>query len=334
MKNTLTQLAACCCFAIMLTACSKEQHNGPSSSSPNTSYSDPIGQLRRFRKQIEKVKADPSAKTSETMTLEEALWDIENNFNVTYTDAEQYHSKVNDQTFELYLPVNENHEVLVYDAVNGYTQAVEQARQVLLSEKTATRDFISLCIEGVEDRQGTVKVTFKGKTGERGTYTPPEYHVAGPFGIEDNWMFAAPLGKCDDPDIPTGADEQLQEKLFDTLIGQLETATPGCRYIYVNRQCIFFNGTDYAGVYYNDHPDDLCIPYHEMNRLFKGEKNLISKVIPERYGLQAHSPVSISIYGIQTDDHLAVTHQNEIEYGIRLQVRTDEFGEVEDLLQP
>ena len=333
MKNALTKLATYCCLAIVLTACSKEQNNGPSPTSPNTNHPDPIERLRVFRKQIEKMKADPSVKTSETMTLEEALWDIENNFNITYTDAEQYHSKVEDQTFELYLPVNANHEVSVYDAVNCFAQAVEQARQTLLLEKNAGRDFISLCIDGIEEQQGTVKVSFKGKTGERSNYIPPEYHVAGPFDIDDNWMFAAPLGKCDDPDIPTGADEQLQEKLFDTLIGQQETAAPGCRNIYVNRQCIFFNGTDYAGVYYNDNTEDLCIPYHEMNRLFNGEKRLISKTIPERYGLQEHSPVSISIYGIQTDDHLAVTHQNEIEYGIRLQVRTDEFGEVEDLIQ-
>lgn len=333
MKNTLTRLATYCCVAIMLTACSKEQHNGPSPASPNITHSDPIEQLRTFRRQIEKVKADPLAKTDETMTLDEALWDIENNFNITYTDAEQYHSKVSDQTFELYVPVNENQEVLVNDAVNLYTAAVEQARQALLSEKSNVREYVSLCIDSIVVSQGMVKVSFKGKTGERTNYAPPEYHVAGSFGIEDNWMFASPLGKCDDPDIPSGADEQLQEKLFDALIGIIEEASPGCRNVYLNRTVIFFDGTDYAGVYYNTDPDTQCIPYHEMNRLFQGEKRLISQTIPERYGLQEYSPVSICIYGIQIEDYTAITHQNEIEYGLRCQVNTDEFGEVEDLIQ-
>lgn len=331
MKNTLTKLATCFCLAIMLTSCSKEQNNGSSSASPNTTSFNPIEQLRAFRKQIEKVKTDPLTKTSETMTLEEVLWGIENNFNITYTDAEQYHSKVSDQTFELYLPVDENHEVLVYDAVNLYTAAVEQARQSLLAEKSEARDYVSLYIEKTEENQGMVKVSFKGKTGERTTYIPPVYHVAGPFDIDDNWMFASPLGKCEDPDIPSGADEQLQEKLFDTLIG-FQEATPGYRNIYLNRRTFIFDGSNYPGIYYNDDPEELCIPYYDMNLLFKAELNLISKRIPELYQLQGYSPISITIHGIHTDDHHAVTHQNEIEYGIRHQVLTDEFGEVESLI--
>lgn len=321
----------------MLNACSKDssssQTNDTTSPAPN--HADPIEQLRTFRKQLDQARTNPDAKTDETLSLSEALWDIENHFNLTYTDAEQYHTDVCDHEFSLFLPVNENSEVTVSAAVDLYEQAVEQARQALLSEKSAQRDYLTLRVKETKENNGLVKVVFSGKTGDRCDYHPTQYpvHVLGPFGGDDNWMFAAPLGKCDDPDIPSGADEQLQEKLFDTLIGTMEDAAPGYRNVFLNRYCVLFDGSNYPGIYYNTDLEALCIPDYDMNLLFKAEMNLLTWKIPQLYHLEEYCPISISIQGIHTDDQSAVTHQNEIEYGIRYQVRLDEFGEVENLVQ-
>ena len=331
MKSHVIQTIVGCFLAFMLIACNKDQAPDASSESAPTSLADPIQELRTFHKHLEQAHTHSEAKDNTSLSLEQALWDVENHFNLTYTDAEQYHTGRNEHEFYLYLPLNGNHEVSMQDAIALYEQAVDQARQVLSSEKAEQRVFLSLNIKEMEESDGMVRVCFSGKTGDRANYNPPQYHVAGPFGTEDNWMFATPLGKCDDPDIPSGADEQLQEKLFDTLIG-LQEAAPGYRNVYLNRRTIFFDGSNYPGVYYNEDLEQLCIPYYDMNLLFKGELNVISWRIPQQYSLEGYQPISININGIHTDDHHAVTHLNEIEYGIRHQVRIDEFGEVEPLI--
>ena len=331
MKSHLLYAMAGCLLALMLPACNKDQGPSQNNEEASSSLTDPIHELRRFHEHLEQAHAHPDTKNDETMSLEQALWDVENHFNLTYTDAEQYHTSWCEHEFYLYLPLNEDHEVSVQDAVGLYSQAVDQARQALLGEKSGLREFITLNIKETEEREGVVRVCFSGRTGTRSQYNPPQYHVAGPFESEDNWMFSKPLGKCDDPDIPSGADEQLQEKLFDTLIG-LQEAVPGYRNVYLNRRTFLFDGSNYPGVYYNEDLEQLCIPFYDMNLLFKGELNLISRRIPEQYQLQGYCPISISINGIHTDDHHAVTHLNEIEYGIRQQVRLDEFGEVESLI--
>ena len=327
MKNHLLKIAALCCVAFVLAACDKDKTTETKTDVIVGQDNDPIEQLRSFRRQIEEVKAHPGAKSTETMSLADALWDVENTFNLTYTDAEHYYSQITDHDFTLYLPVDENQQVTVYDAVGLYSEMVEQARTAV-TNRSGEREFITLNITETEVDNGMVRVDFSGKVGERTNYNPPQCHLEGPFGPDDNWMFAAPLGKCDDPDIPSGADEQLQEKLFDALIGALPEASPGYRDIFVNRVVFQFDGTTYPGIYYSNDLDHLCIPDGYMNDHYQAELRIISQTIPELYHLTGYSPLSIEIKGTEVEGQSAVTHQNTVYYGIRLQVSTDEFGEV------
>ncbi len=329
MKNHFLSIATLCCAAFVLGACSKDKAIETNTDVVVVQGNDPIERLRTFRKQMEEVKAHPDAKSEVTLSLEEALWDIENTFNLTYTDAEHYYSQITEHQFSLYLPVDEQEQVSVYDAVSLYSETVEQAREAV--DSRSNREFITLSISSTEVVNGTVRVDFTGKVGERTAYNPPQCHLDGPFGPDDNWMFAAPLGKCDDPDIPSGADEQLQEKLFDTLIGILPDANPGYRNIYVNRVVFMFDGTNVPGIYYNTDMDHLCITNGFMNDHFHAEYQMIAYTIPELYHLTGYSPLSIEVKGEITDDQNAVTHKNTIYYGQRLQVKTDEFGEVNAL---
>ena len=332
MKKQLFKAIALCCAAIVLGACNKDNTNANSLGGNTLQEQNPIEQLRKFRKLIVSVQANPDARSTETLPLSEALWDIENHFNLTYTDAEKYYAQIAEHEFTLYLPTNEAQEVLVYDAVDLYSQVVAQARYALASDQFEEKGFISLNIESAEIENGQVRIDFSGKTGERTNYNPPTSYVDGPFDINDNWMFASPMGKCDDPDIPSGADEQLQEKLFDELIEPYTEADLGYRNIYLNRKRFVFDGSNYTGIYYSQDPNHLCIEFHEMNAYYQGEKRVISQVIPEQYHLTGYTPISIEIRGMAVDGD-AVTHHNEIEYGIRMQVNTDEFGEVQDLLE-
>lgn len=330
MKNKLLKATTLFCIAAVVSGCNKE--GAISSQDANVEPSrNPIEQLRTFRAQIADVKANPGAKSDETLSLADALWDVENTFNLTYTDAESYYSEMSEHEFTLYLPITTDQQVLVSDAVNLYSQAVVQAREAYANDMFEHKGFISLSIVGTEETRGQLRVTFSGKTGERTTHDPIVPHVEGPFGVDDDWMCAAPMGKCDDPDIPSGADEQFQEHLYDELIRPYTNASPGFRNIYIDRKRIVFDGTTYPGLYYNTNPNNLCIEHEYMNDHYSAERRVISQTIPDQYHLTNYSLISVNINGILLDNG-AFTHFHEVEYGVRMEVCMDEFGAIEDLL--
>lgn len=327
MKNKLLKALALSCIALTYVGCNKDAN--PSSDNADVATArNPLEQLRSFKKQIESPLDE---KNGETITFDDALWDVENYFNLTYSDAECYYSNVNEHEFTLLLPANEQQQVLASDAVQLYEQVVEHAREALLADDFDDKGFISLTVKEINTNvRGGALITFSGKTGERTNYNPPTAHVYGPFGADDDWMFAAPLGKCDDPDIPSGADEQFQEHLYAELIEPFVETDASHRNIYVDRKRFIFDGTNYAGIYYNN-TGNLCIGHEFMNDHYNAEKRVITQTIPGQYHLFGYSPISIEIEGCVLDDN-AVTHHNEIEYGIRMEVSTEEFGDVKDLL--
>lgn len=330
MKNNILKALTLFCLILALSGCNKETTN-PSQNGDSLSTYNPLDRLRSFKKKLGAVRANPEAKDGETITLADALWGTENNFNLTYSDAECYYSQINEHEFTLSIATDNQQQVLMYDVANFYEEVVNQARDALISDAFEDKGFISLTVKAIDtDRRGTT-VTFSGKTGERSSYDPPIPHVDGPFGQDDNWLFAAPMGKCDDPDIPSGADEQLQEHLYSELIEPYIAKNDGFRNIYLDRRRFIFDGTTYAGVYYNTQLENLCIPHEYMNDHYYSEKQIITQTIPNQYQLSGYTPISIEIIGCVLDNH-AATHRNEIEYGIRMEVSTDEFGEIEDLL--
>lgn len=333
MKNSIFKAAALCLSVAVLGACSKDKTTGADLNAGSSSPAkDPIEQLRTFKKQIETVKANPDAKSSEAITLSEALWDIENTFNLTYADPEQYYGQINEHEFSLALPVSASHDISVIDAVNLYSEVIAQAREAYASDPFEEKGVLSLTVKNTTEDDGVIYIIFSSKTGERCTYDPPIPHVQGPFGTDDNWMYAAPLGKCDDPDIPSGADEQLQEQLYIELIEPFTDAGSGFRNIYINRERIVFDGTHYQGVFYTTDTESTCIDNEYLNDYYSAEKRIITRIIPEQYHLEGYSPISIEIEGRALTDPPAITHYTEVEYGIRLRVSTDEFGYTKDLM--
>ena len=156
MKKSLVYLLTLCCAVAALCGCSKDQPTDNVGGDPQTSNA--IEQLRSFRKQIEQVRA--GVKSDETFTLSEALWDVENHFNLTYSDVECYYDQVNDHEFTLTLPVDDQQQVLVYDAVALYEEVINQARAALESDDFDNKGFLSLTVKEVsQESRGTI-VTF------------------------------------------------------------------------------------------------------------------------------------------------------------------------------
>ena len=328
MKKSLVKILALCCAVAVLSACNKD--NSTNSNGGMVQANQSIEQLRTFRKQIEQVRS--GLKSDETLSLTDALWNVENHFNLTYSDVECYYDQINDHEFILSLPVDDQQQVLVYDAVALYEEVIHQVQDAMEADEFENKGFLSLTIKEINQEQRGTRITFSGKTGNRSNHHPVINHIDGPFGADDDWMFAAPLGKCDDPDIPSGADEQFQEHLYAELIEPFIEAGNGYRNIYLNRTPIVYDGSTYSGLYYNPNPEDLCIDHYYMNDYYAVEKQTITRVIPGQYQLNGYSPISIEISGIMTEDGTVATHYHEVEYGIREQVRIDEFGTIEPLI--
>ena len=335
MKNNFFK-ALTLCFAsaamscIVFCGCNKEEA-GNSQNGAISPANTPLERLRSFRKQIEDYKTNPEAKGGEAITLDDALWGIENNFNLTYSDAEPYYSQINEHEFSLSISTDGEQQVLVADAANLYEQVITQARNALMSDEFDNKGFISLTVKEVDcNNRGTV-ITFSGKTGQRTNYNPPIPHVDGPFGTDDNWMYATPLGKCDDPDIPSGADEQLQEQLYIELVEPYVGSDAQHRNIYLDRKRFVFDGSQFEGLYYSSDGEETCIEHEYMNDYYNAEKRIISQIIPTIYHLNGYTPISIEVTGLILEN-TAFTHRTEVEYGIRTEVSIDEFGEIEDLI--
>lgn len=328
MKKSLVKSLVLCCAVVALCACNKDNAIGTTGDNEQTSH--PIEQLRSFHRQIEQVRS--GAKTDEKLSLSEALWDVENHFNLTYSDVESYYDQINGHEFVISLPVDDQQQVLVYDAVALYEEVICQARAAMEADEFSNKGFLSLTVKEINQENRGTAITFSGKTGNRSSHNQVINHVDGPFDDDDNWMFATPLGKCDDPDIPSGADEQFQEHLYAELIEPFIEAGNGYRNIYLNRTAIVYDGSTYSGLYYNPYPEDLCIDHYYMNDYYAGEKQTITRIIPGQYQLNGYSPISIEISGIMTEDGTVATHYHEVEYGIREQVRIDEFGTIEPLI--
>jgi len=331
MKTCYLKITALCGFVLMLAACNKDD-SPPESQDVAIMQNDPIAQLRTFHQQMLALKANPELRSQETLPLDEALWDVENHFNMTYSDPEQYYGRAHKHEFTLSLPVGDGQQVMVTDAVNLYEQVTAATRQALSTDDFESKGLVSLQLQRAEEGNGELALKFEAKTGERSAYTPPINILGGPFGVDDDWMYGAPLGKCDDPDIPSGADEQLQEKLFDKLIGVIPEATQGERNIYLDRRTFVFDGHDYEGVYLASNEDEFCIIHEDMNWYYNHEKNIISNLIPTTYHLVGYQPISIIIKAQHDESQGSVTHRNEIEYGKPCRISTSEFGEVETLL--
>lgn len=332
MKAQIIRAGVVVGMLLALAACNKEQESRQIYDEGEQTK-DVMNQIRKFRSQIQSVKEGSLQRDEGTITLEEALWDIENEFNIAHTRSADYYSETAEHSFTLYLPILDDNSVKIRDVVALYELVEDNARMAYARDGFENKGFISLKIKSGEVNGGWIRLDFTGRTGNRTNYNPPTYYPDGPFNETDDWLFSAPMGKCDDPDIPSGADEQLQEKLYDVLIPDQHETDTGYRTIFVNRKQFIVNGKDYPGLFYCEDEDCYCILHYLMNSYYQGIKRLLTQILPEQYHLNGYHLDAFEIRGIHNPSEHYITHQIYAEYGQHIQISVSEFGDVEDLLE-
>lgn len=330
-KNIFIALAALMTVAVSCKKNNIEKTDNGSANPIVQAENSSVAKLLKFKKQVEYYKANPDVRDGETMSIDEAVWNLENLFNVTYTFPEYSYSGLVTQEFELSLEAD-NGRVLSSRVAALYEELKDGSRELYANDGfTENKGFLTLHAE-VGDTRGDEVLKVKVTTGERTNYNlPPEPTPAGP--ISKCWKYKRYLGDCDGNEMFTGGDEQIQFALENYNNSLQPQAPDGYRYVYINREVKNFDATVYQNMdlFYREDVTDECIGVREMNKCYYGERNVIFRHIPQECGYGENFCVTnIYIEGRNEGNYLS--HFNSIEYGERLAVSLNEFEESIDIM--
>lgn len=296
---------------------------------------DAVKRIVDFKKMLSYYKSNPGIKDGETMSLSEAISDIENTFNATYSYSEDMYSESMDHEFTLSLNIDSNGNVLLADLTAFYNLIVSLVRDAYANDGFENKIFISLLADVIDVNDNVATVKIKAKSGERTNYNPPVPHIDGPFRPGDDYLYD--YGRCDDSTFRYGAAHYLEQALREMIIGDIVEPQEDCRNIYVNRISIEFIGgpTGRAGVFYRTDVSDKCIEWAYLNDYLSAEKRIIFTILPGELGIQGSDTREIYVEGRPEyiNGTLSyITHHTTVVYAERIEASLDEIGEIEDLL--
>lgn len=337
----LTAALIVVCSAIVIIGCNKDKETTNVENETMETFrpqgEEAIARILDFRQQFEAYQKNPAMKSGATISLAEAIWNIENLFNLTYAKPEDAYSETSEFVFSLYLPIDAQGNVLETDLFCLYEQVKALARTNYANTDYVNKGFLFMTVELGEQIDGYARIDFRGKSGERSDHPIWHYHdtamYMGPFTTDDNWKYADGLGNCEGNILVSGADKEIQRHLRNYIALIADRPETGKRTVFLNPISIEFDGTDYPNyVFYRTNINQECIDFNNMNRLFQREKRLIFEIIPNELSSNSgYTPIEIQIDGKQ-EGELYITHKNNLRYAQRLIVGTNIVGEIHDLL--
>lgn len=341
-KTLIAAMIIVATVTAFLIGCKKEKET-KTPDNEQVAQNDPKGQeaiarIVDFRDKLEAYKKNPAMRAGETVSLAEAVWNIENLFNITYAMPEEFYSETANFEFSLWLPVDSDGRVTLSNLFNVYDQAVVESRTAYANDGFINKGFAFMLVDIGEQDDTTVRLVFKGKTGERTSH--PNWHphdsvmYCGPFDTTGNWQYAQGMGKCDGTCLESGADKEIQRHLETFLRSTLTVPESGARAVYVNSVLITFDGTNYPNdVFYRQNVNATCIDFNNMNRLYQREKRLIFETLPNcsTGNVYGYTPIVIEINGKNVNNDY-ITHENSLTYAQRLMADITIVGETQDLL--
>lgn len=296
---------------------------------------DAVKRIVKFKDMLSYYKSNPNAKDGNSMSLADAICDLENTFNATYSYSEDMYSESMDHEFTLSLNIDSNGNVLLADLTAFYNLIVSLVRDAYANDGFENKIFISLLADVIDVNDNVATVKIKAKSGERTNYNPPVPHIDGPFRPGDDYLYD--YGRCDDSTFRYGAAHYLELALRKMIISNIIEPHEGYRNIYVNRDTISFMGgpTGRPGVFYRTDVSDKCIESDYMNDHYNAEKRIIFTILPGELGIQGSDTREIYVEGRPEyiNGTLSyITHHTTVVYAERIEASLDEIGEIEDLL--
>lgn len=333
---TLTALSLAAISLLGVVSCQKEKTEEKPIVQQDPEAQRALKRISEFKNKVKDHRNNSLARSSETIRLEDALWNIENVFNATYSQPEIRCSETSEFTFSLYLAIDSNGNVFLNDLFDLYDQVVIEARNAYSNDGFTNKAFLYMTIEsdGISDNK--VRLVFRGRSGERTDIPWHPYQdtclYKGPFGIDDNYHYD--YGKCDGTGVD-GADEMLTCHVGNYIASHLTTPHVGMRAVYINTIDIILYGCVYTNdLFFRTNIHSTCIDFNNMNRLYNTEKALVTETLPcdpqsDVYGM---TPIGIFVYPEHRANYDFIAHNNRVTYSWRVIADLNVIGEVEDLL--
>ena len=335
MKKALFKVAMIATIVGALVASCKKEKETVSNEKVQTEVNDPqndaiVNRILDFKKKVEERKANPGMKSGETMTLEEAMDNVVDLFNVTYTEPMAYYTTTESHQFSINVPLTVGGKVLVDDVVAAYEQAVAEAREVYHASTFANKGYRRLMVSCEIQRDGEVSLDFDGQFGSKNDHPQPpipDPHYVGPFSEGDDWHYLCGMGSCDGTPLG-GADRMIQDTLMQEVRAKWPVPYDGGRGVFTHLVTISFAPTAQIthNVFYRNDIENTCIEWQEMNDLLHYERELVFEVIPSG----SEDPVIVlhptNAYNFR-DYVTAVTIQGESDHSTFIRHKTiAEYG--------
>ena len=318
-------------MAITTVSCKKEQTTTDTAQGEAT-----LARIMDFKQQVDYYKANPDVKDGEAVTLDEAIWNIEALFNLTYSYPELSYSRTETADTVLYLPVGSDNTVLLTDLTVFYGQMYEVISDIYHSIELDSKQFIILDVELGERHGNQQAIRLQSVQGSaKGIQPPtPQPIVWAPFAEGPAWYYGEDRGMINGVlEGKMDAADTLANKLNAFLVPK---APHGQAYIYTeimmkelpyNYHIPFsfnpFQG-DYCEFYVQDaEEEDKWLSTSQMNFQYFGERYLVLNTLRDyEGGGQSPVPSDFKLFNVTIEDYhddqsLTIGHHTKAYYGQR-----------------
>lgn len=278
--------------------------------------------IATFRNKLAYHRDNPDFKSGEVMSAEEAIWNLETLFNVTYGfPDEQYGKTKTDQTIVV-INVNNNDEVSIDDVTTTFEEIINIVTQYYYQCTFAQKGFLLLDLEKGETTEDQVEIGLRSVIGEKeGEWNP--------FGPADYWWYGYEVGTCNWDSAGTDAAEKIQDAV--NIYRPLVSPPPGYRFDYSDYQTVTKFGNEYQNelgeklIFYKEDTnvpftwEDQCLDPDEMNFHFYSERYVANNIVATELnktfmhcvlqGLLEPKPGNVEVQCIH--------HNNNLTYAIR-----------------
>ena len=318
-------------MAITTVSCKKEQTTTDTAQGEAT-----LARIMDFKQQVDYYKANPDVKDGEAVTLDEAIWNIEALFNLTYSYPELSYSRTETADTVLYLPVGSDNTVLLTDLTVFYGQMYEVVRNIYQGIELDNKQFLILDVEAGEQHGNQQAIKLHSIQGSvKGIPpTPPPPPQNGPFPPGVSWWYGEDGGSSQ-------GNYGDQKDAADTLAGVLNywlvpKAPANYEYIYTytvtkttepgNHHMYPYSGFSEIEPryceFYKENPTlaDYQLDANMMNYLYFAERYLVLEDLPCNNVPSGHVISKIRIndgQGMNSMNEPVIYHTTEAIYGRR-----------------
>ncbi|MBI9033328.1 MAG: hypothetical protein JEZ03_02540 [Bacteroidales bacterium] len=255
---------------------------------------------------IEAFKASLNQKSTLSLGVDDALWNIEAAMNYTYGVAEIALNDVDHYKFTVEVPADANGQIAMEDVSNAYNEVLAQVsghyHSIEADEKNLLMVDLTLFVEEEEDLKSspTIKYEVTSAVNSTKTLTPMG------FGENDYWYYGEGYmnggGYCDGPNVGQNTDSDAAEQIEKRI--NMYKAVPTSRYWYSDEEVQYRTAFDFTN--FNDPISGDN--YHEY-LMYQSNINLPN-------GFTCIAPVDMTFFH-QGTKHVVYHYDNETNPGAR-----------------